>query len=80
MSTKEYPVVMIDWEDHTAEAGWVDNVDTVNPVICRSIGWLIKETAKEYKIADCLTQDSGQGGIQCILKNCVIELWELDIK
>ena len=65
---------------------WLKTIDVEGTVI--DFGGSQKElkgrtkswNPKEYKIADCLTQDSGQGGIQCILKRCVISMWELDIK
>lgn len=76
---EKYPIVIIDWEDHTADSGWVDDVDVIEPAYCRSIGWLIKETKSEYKVADCVTADSGQGGIQCILKRTVLDMWYVDM-
>ena len=24
---EKYPIVIIDWEDHTADSGWVDDVE-----------------------------------------------------
>ena len=44
---------MVDWEDHTASAEWEDDVDSCTYEVCRTIGWLIKEDKKSYKIAKC---------------------------
>ena len=43
---------MVDWEDHTASAEWEDDVDSCTYEVCRTIGWLIKEDKKSYKIAN----------------------------
>jgi len=77
---KDYPLVMCDWLDHTADARWVENIDTCKPEMCRTIGWLVKEDKKSYKIANAMTEDSGIGGISVILKSCVEELWLIDVE
>jgi|TARA_R100000734_G_C3290095_1_gene82052 hypothetical protein len=77
---KEYPLVMIDWLDHTADARWVENVDTCEPELCRTVGWLIKEDKKSYKVANAITKESGLGGISVILKSCVEEMWLIDVE
>jgi len=43
---EKYPLVMVDWEDHTASAEWEDDVDSCTYEVCRTIGWLIKEDKK----------------------------------
>lgn len=77
---KEYPIVMVDWLDHTADASWVSDLDTCKPEMCRTIGWLVKEDKNSYKIANAVTHDSGIGGISVILKSCVEELWLIDVE
>ena len=54
---KEYPLVMVDWLDHTADARWVENVDSCEPELCRTVGWLIKEDKKSYKVANAITKE-----------------------
>lgn len=75
----KYPLVMIDWLDHTADASWVENADDCNPALCRTIGWLVKEDSKSYKVANAITKDSGMGGISVILKSCVEDYWDLEL-
>jgi len=77
---KDYPLVMIDWLDHVAEARWVENIDTCEPELCRTIGWLIKDDKQSYKVANAITRDSGVGGISVILKSCVEEMWEIEVE
>jgi hypothetical protein len=70
---------MVDWEDHTADGGWIDKPEDINAEVCQSIGWLIAEDDKQIKIANAVTKDSGIGGVQVILKSCIVELYELDL-
>lgn len=74
---KKYPLIMVDWLDHTADASWSENIDEHNPELCRSVGWLIKEDDDTLKIANAISKDSGLGGIQVVLKSCVMEVWEV---
>ena len=76
---KDYPLIMVDWLDHTADARWVENVDSCQPETCRTIGLLIKEDKQSYKIANAVTKDSGIGGISVILKSCVEDLWMIEV-
>jgi len=73
----KYPMVMIDWQDHTADGSWIYNIKDCDYEIARSIGWLIDEDDTTYKIANALTRDSGVGGVSVILKSCVLEYWEI---
>ena len=77
---KKYPLIMVDWLDHTADARWVDDIDDCKSEICRSIGWLIKEDEENIKVANAISRESGLGGIQVVLKNCVLDMWEINVK
>jgi hypothetical protein len=33
---EKYPLVMVDWEDHTASAEWEDDVDSCTYEVCRT--------------------------------------------
>lgn len=69
-----YPLVYCEWEDHHADSGWkaMDVVDHT-PVLCSSIGWLIKEDDKAITLAANLASglESGIGNTQFILKICL---------
>ena len=75
---KDYPVMVVTWLDHTAEAGWVDNIEKSTPEEAISIGWLIQEDKDCLKLANTLTKESGIGGVSVILKSCITEMWTLD--
>lgn len=54
-----YPIVEIVWEDiSNHEAGWLDTVDEVNPMIISSVGFLVKETDKHLVLAMDLASDN----------------------
>jgi hypothetical protein len=76
---EKYPLVMIDWEDHTASAEWEDDVDSCTYEVCRTIGWLIREDKKSYKVANAVSKESGVGGISVILKSCVEDFWYIEM-
>ena len=75
---EKYPMIVVDWKDHTGEGGWVDNVKDCDFEIARSVGWLIEDNDEVVKVANSLTKDSGVGGISVILKSCIISMWEVD--
>ena len=76
---KSYPLTMVDWLDHTADSRWVDDIEESKYAICRTIGWLVAEDEDVIKIANAITQDSGLGGISVILKNCIINQYDIDM-
>jgi len=47
--------------------------------LCRTVGWLIKEDKRSYKVANAITKESGLGGISVILKSCVEEMWMIEM-
>jgi hypothetical protein len=75
----DFPVVHIEWWDHTGDASWFDkeSIKETGAVKCRTIGYLIEETKQTYKVVDTITSDNGYGGLSVILKSCVISVWEL---
>ncbi|QDP61025.1 MAG: hypothetical protein Tp1123DCM1511741_14 [Prokaryotic dsDNA virus sp.] len=80
LEEKKYPLIMVDWLDHTADARWVDEISECKAEVCRSIGWLIKEDDENIKVANAISRESGLGGIQVILKVCILEMWQVNIK
>lgn len=60
----------VEWLDHAGKAGWQRDVD-IQPMICRSAGYLMKDE-KDYIV---ITQDLSEGGSygynMCIMKNCI---------
>ena len=55
---KSFPLVCVEWEDHSGDAGWVEEDDMSDMgVRCKTVGWLIKETPESYHVVDTLTDD-----------------------
>lgn len=73
---------MIDWKDHIANASWFDNesIKKEQPITARTVGYLIEETDEYYKLVDTITSDEGVGGMAIILKSCVVNIWQLEMK
>tara|TARA_R100000654_G_scaffold4199_2_gene12663 strand:+ start:2745 stop:3017 length:273 start_codon:yes stop_codon:yes gene_type:complete len=76
---KTYPLIMVDWLDHTADSRWVDDIKESKYAVCRTIGWLVDEDTDVIKIANAITHDSGMGGISVILRNCIVNQYEIDM-
>jgi hypothetical protein len=72
---------MIDWEDHTGDAGWTteEEASKEQPVIARTVGYKVHENRKSIKLADSLTSDGGIGGVSLILKSAIVNKWTLSI-
>ena len=40
---KKYPLVVIEWYDHSGDGGWVEEKELDKlPVLAKTVGWLIK--------------------------------------
>ena len=76
---KKYPMVMIEWLDHTADASWIEDIKECKYEVCQTVGWLVEEDDKVFKVANAITKDSGVGGISVILKTCVEEFWFIEM-
>lgn len=69
---KKYPLVLIEWYDHAGEGGWVEMKDLEEePILAKTVGWLVKEDKLRYHVMNTLTNDNGQGGNSEILKGTV---------
>ena len=70
---KKHELLMIDYRDHSGEAGWVELKDLEEPpILCRTIGFKIAETETSIHHMSTITNDEGQGGNNEILKSCVV--------
>jgi hypothetical protein len=79
---KDRDIYIIDWLDHTGDSGWFDNdsVKKEKPITARTIGYLVEENDEYYKLVDTITNDNGVGGLSIILKSCVQDIWQLEMK
>ena len=74
-----YPLVIVDWEDHTGDAGWHtdESIKDLNHVNVRTVGYLVDDNDKSYKVADSIIKEGGFGGVSVILKADVIQIWDV---
>jgi hypothetical protein len=72
---KKHELLMIDYRDHSGEAGWIELKDLEEPpILCRTIGFKIAETETSIHLMSTITneQPQGQSGNNEILKSCIV--------
>ena len=65
MTTKPTPlprrIVAVTWKDITSQADWVGELEQVleecNPILCVTVGWILKEDEEVMVLADSATND-----------------------
>ena len=67
----EHTLVLIDWVDITATAGWEPACE-VEPTAVQTLGWLASEDSKVIKVGNSLGEDGEIYGISAIPQGCVI--------
>lgn len=69
----KYPVVYVEWIDHSAEGGWSHEDEEVsdNPV-CGSVGWLFRETPDSIILISSLCENTKQVGNKQIISKKLI--------
>lgn len=79
MKDHSFPLVMVEWEDHSGDAGWSDKdaVKEMKIPVATIIGWLVDKDRKTYKIADTLLDDGTFGGVSNILRKTITQEWEI---
>lgn len=73
---KKYPLVMVEWQDHSADSGWDESSPDEEEEIVhvRTVGFLKRETEKAYYVYDSKTSDGDCGGESQILKPLVVSV------
>lgn len=74
------PLLWIDWKDHASSDGWIQNSGyQPDEIVCTSIGFLIFEDEEILVLASTVDgqQPESSSGRQQILKNCILNTWEL---
>tara|TARA_R110000751_G_scaffold58530_2_gene123413 strand:+ start:599 stop:862 length:264 start_codon:yes stop_codon:yes gene_type:complete len=70
---KRFPLLWIEYYDHSGDAGWVELKDLQEPpILCRTVGFKVAETETSIHIMSTLTNDGGQGGNNEIVKSCIV--------
>jgi hypothetical protein len=85
MTTKPTPlprrIVAVTWKDITSQADWVGELEQVleecNPILCVTVGWILKEDEEVMVLADSATKDRTFGGVTAIPKSVVVEIIDL---
>ncbi len=73
-----YPVVQIIWADIVSSAGWLCKEDSLGISICRTLGFLVRNTETTY-IVSSTTSESDFCGAMTIPKAVVSEITYLDL-
>ena len=81
MKTSKHPLYIVVWKDHVGDAGWKseEEVKKEKYILAYSIGYLIHQDKECVKLCNTYTSDDGHGGLDLILKNCIVEMYEIDI-
>ena len=70
---KKHELLMIDYRDHSGDAGWLELKELEEPpILCRTIGFKVAETETSIHLVSTVTNDQGQGGNNEILKSCIV--------
>tara|TARA_R100001244_G_scaffold128518_1_gene99454 strand:+ start:52 stop:312 length:261 start_codon:yes stop_codon:yes gene_type:complete len=70
---KKHELLMIDYRDHSGDAGWIELKELEEPpILCRTIGFKVSETETSIHLMSTITNDEGQGGNNEILKSCIV--------
>jgi hypothetical protein len=81
MKTSKHPLYIVVWKDHTGDAGWKseEEVKKEKYILAYSIGYLIHQDKECVKLCNTYTSDDGHGGLDLILKSCIVEMYEVEI-
>jgi len=77
----KYPLFIVVWKDHTSDSSWKSLEDVVKEkcILAYSIGYLLHQDREAVKLCNTYTSDGGWGGLDLILKSCIVEMYELEI-
>lgn len=69
---KKYPIMEIDWLDANAQKEWMREQDVDSSLtLCRSIGYLLKETDDTLVLVTALSTETFVSGVQVIPKHMI---------
>jgi hypothetical protein len=77
-----YPLYIVVWKDHTADSSWktAEEVAKEKCVLAYSIGYLLHQDKECVKLCNTYTSDDGFGGLDLILKSCIVEMYVVEIE
>jgi hypothetical protein len=69
----KYKLIYAEWEDHHSSPGWSNkNSILTDPLICCSIGWLVREDKISITLAGSYNEDE-YGTTTYLLKKCIVK-------
>jgi tRNA U34 5-methylaminomethyl-2-thiouridine-forming methyltransferase MnmC len=79
-----YPCVLVEWEDSAQPSSawsWVDELSDSVPVLCQTVGFLVKETERclvlALSIGDATSERPQANGVMQIPRSAVVHLTSL---
>ena len=77
-----YPLYIVVWKDHTADSSWktVEEITKEKYILAYSIGYLLHQDKECVKLCNTYTSDDGYGGLDLILKSCIVEMYMVEIE
>ena len=81
MSKPSYPLYIVIWKDHTSDGAWKDlkSITKEKPSLAYSIGYLIHQDKESIKLCNSYTSDNEWGGLDLIIKSCIVDMYEIEI-
>jgi hypothetical protein len=82
MKTSKHPLYIVVWKDHTGDSTWKseEEVKKEKYILAYSIGYLIHQDKESVKLCNTYTSDEGYGGLDLILKSCIVEMYEIEMQ
>ena len=81
MKTSKHPLYIVVWKDHTSNSSWQteEEIKKEKYILAYSIGYLLHQDKECVKLCNTYTSDEGYGGLDLILKSCIVEIYEIEI-
>ena len=81
MKTSKHPLYVVIWKDHTANSSWQteEEIKKEKNILAYSIGYLLHQDKECVKLCNTYTSDDGYGGLDLILKSCIVEMYEIEV-
>lgn len=74
-------LLLVSWDDIVADPSWLsdDRASTLQPALCKNIGWLINEDKLNIRITSSVA-DNGDKSVTVIPKGCIRDVQEIKYK
>lgn len=75
----KHPLLLVSWNDHSADGSWADVDKFHGPSLCKSIGWIYKEDDVGMTLVSNIGDGGETGNLQYILKACIVTRQEIKV-